>query len=238
MNKRYYWLKLNKNFFKRHDIRIIEDMENGKDFILFYMKILLESIDHNGYLRFNENIPYNEKMLATITNTEEEIVKKALKILKELHLIEVKENKTIYMTQTDQMTGTETEWAAKKRQYRENKRQQKDTKKTKKDNVRQEKEKEIDKEIEIDKTVGRFQRFWRIYPKKIGKQKCMRWFKQKNISEVLTVKIIHAIIKQKQTQQWKKDNGQFIPHPYTWLNQGRWEDEVEQSRWDRIEGNL
>ena len=76
MNKRYYWLKLNKNFFKRHDIRIIEDMENGKDFILFYMKILLESIDHNGYLRFNKNIPYNEKMLATITNTEEETVKK------------------------------------------------------------------------------------------------------------------------------------------------------------------
>ncbi len=45
-NKKFYWLKLNKDFFKRHDIRIIEDMENGKEYVLFYMKLLLESVDH------------------------------------------------------------------------------------------------------------------------------------------------------------------------------------------------
>ena len=33
--KRYYWLKLKKDFFKRHDIKIIEEMDNGKDYILF-----------------------------------------------------------------------------------------------------------------------------------------------------------------------------------------------------------
>jgi len=32
---------------------------------------------------------------------------------------------------------------------------------------------------------------------------------------------------QKATEQWRKDNGQFIPHPQTWLNQRRWEDDVE-----------
>ena len=31
-DKRYYWLKLKRDFFKRHDIRIIEDMPNGKDY--------------------------------------------------------------------------------------------------------------------------------------------------------------------------------------------------------------
>ena len=38
-NQKYYWLKLKRDFFKRHDIRIIEEMPNGKDYILFYLKL-------------------------------------------------------------------------------------------------------------------------------------------------------------------------------------------------------
>ena len=47
-NKKYYWLKLKKDFFKRHDIQIIENMPNGKDYVLFYLKLLVESVDHEG----------------------------------------------------------------------------------------------------------------------------------------------------------------------------------------------
>ena len=35
--EKYYWLKLDRNFFKRHDIRIIEDMPDGKEYVLFYL---------------------------------------------------------------------------------------------------------------------------------------------------------------------------------------------------------
>jgi hypothetical protein len=38
--------------------------------------------------------------------------------------------------------------------------------------------------------------------------------------------MLSAIAKQKNTDQWKKDNGQYIPAPATWLNQGRWQDEI------------
>ena len=38
--------------------------------------------------------------------------------------------------------------------------------------------------------------------------------------------LLTAIEKQKESAQWSKDNGQFIPHPTTWLNGKRWEDEV------------
>jgi predicted phage replisome organizer len=148
-SKQYYWLKLNKDFFKRHDIRIVEGMDNGKDYILFYMKLLLESIDHEGRLRFSETIPYNEKMLSTITNTNVDIVRAAIQVFRELKLMEILDDKTIYMTQTNLMLGTETEWASKKREYREKQKQlviETDTLRTKKDNVRQ----EIEKEIEID----------------------------------------------------------------------------------------
>ena len=83
-NRKFYWLKLNKDFFKRHDIRIIEEMENGKDYILFYLKLLLESVNHEGHLRFSETIPYNEKMLSVITNTNIDVVRSAMKVLAEL----------------------------------------------------------------------------------------------------------------------------------------------------------
>jgi hypothetical protein len=33
---------------------------------------------------------------------------------------------------------------------------------------------------------------------------------------------------QKTSAQWQKDNGQYIPNPATWLNQGRWDDEIKE----------
>lgn len=149
--KRYYWLKLKRDFFKRHDIRIIEAMPNGKDYVLFYLKLLLESIDHEGHLRFSETIPYNEDMLAVITGTNIDIVRSAMKLFVELKMMEIFDDSTIYMSEVERLIGSETKWAEKKRQFR-----------AKEDNVlplspacpshvRQEIEKEIEIESETDK---------------------------------------------------------------------------------------
>lgn len=116
--KRFYWLKLKRDFFKRHDIRIIESMPNGKDYILFYLKLLCESVDHEGNLRFSDLIPYNEEMLATITDTNIDIVRSALKVFAGLNMMEVLDDGTIYLNEVQKMIGCETEWAAKKRAYR------------------------------------------------------------------------------------------------------------------------
>ena len=104
-SKKFYWLKLKRDFFKRHDIRIIEEMPNGKDYVLFYLKLLLESIDHEGSLRFSDTIPYNEQMLSVITNTNVDIVRSAMKLFIELHLIDVLEDQTIYMGEIEKMIG-------------------------------------------------------------------------------------------------------------------------------------
>ena len=40
--------------------------------------------------------------------------------------------------------------------------------------------------------------------------------------------ILAAIEAQKKSEQWVKDGGQYIPHPATWLNQGRWDDQVTE----------
>ena len=118
MADRFYWLKLKRDFFKRHDIRIIESMQNGKDYILFYLKLLCESVDHEGNLRFNDQIPYNEEMLATITNTNIDIVRSAIQMFSKLGMMEIMDDGTYFMNEVQKMIGCETEWASKKREYR------------------------------------------------------------------------------------------------------------------------
>lgn len=119
-NKKFYWLKLKRDFFKRHDVRIIEEMPNGKDYILFYLKLLLESIDHEGELRFSDTIPYNEQMLSVITNTNIDIVRSAMKVFVELNMIEIFDDQTIYMAEVQKLIGSETAGAERVRKHRQN----------------------------------------------------------------------------------------------------------------------
>lgn len=151
--KRYYWLKLQKDFFKRHDIRIIESMPNGKDYILFYLKLLCESTSHEGNLRFSDTIPYSEEMLATITNTNVDIVRTAIKIFSELHMIEVMDDGTYFMREVQKMIGSETGKAARAREYRQKKLLERHNSATLPPQCGLEIELELDKdkELEIDK---------------------------------------------------------------------------------------
>lgn len=105
-DKQYYWLRLKRDFFKRHDIQIIESMPNGKDYILFYLKLLCESVDHEGTLRFSEEIPYNENMLSIITNTNVDIVRSAVKIFTELKMMDIMDDGTYFMREVEKMIGT------------------------------------------------------------------------------------------------------------------------------------
>ncbi len=117
-SRKYYWLKLKRDFFKRHDIRIIESMPNGKDYILFYLKLLVESVDHNGALRFSDTIPYNNEMLSVITNTNVDIVKNALEIFVNLKMIDVLDDSTIFMNEVSNMIGAAADNANANRQRR------------------------------------------------------------------------------------------------------------------------
>ena len=77
-----------------------------------------------------------------------------------------------------------------------------------------------------------FLTFWKAYPKKIGKDAAWKKWKQLNGTRPALAALVSAIEKQAQSDQWQKEGGQYIPHPATWLNQGRWADEVETSEGD------
>lgn len=123
--KRFYWLKLKKDFFKRHDVIIIENMPNGKDYLLFYLKLLCESVDHDGNLRFSDEIPYNEQMLSTITNTNIDIVRSAIKIFTSLNMMELMDDGTYYMNKVNVMIGSavDNDNANRQRRFRERQKQ-------------------------------------------------------------------------------------------------------------------
>jgi len=71
-----------------------------------------------------------------------------------------------------------------------------------------------------------FAEFWQAYPRKEAKAAAEKaWAK---VPADLHAAIMAAVGKHKKSDQWTKDGGAFIPHPATWLNQRRWEDEVPE----------
>ena len=126
--KKYYWLKLPKDFFKRHDITYIKSLPDGHKIAFFYLELMAESVDHDGELRFSEGIPYTDSMLASVTNTAPDVVKTSMQVLKDLGLVEVKEDGTIVLPKVLKMIGSasDTDEARRSRRYRERKKAERD----------------------------------------------------------------------------------------------------------------
>jgi len=73
---------------------------------------------------------------------------------------------------------------------------------------------------------GLFDEFWNAYPLKKAKDSARKAFDKRNPDEALLSAMLAAIAVQAQSPEWTKDSGRFIPHPATWLNAGRWQDET------------
>jgi hypothetical protein len=84
------------------------------------------------------------------------------------------------------------------------------------------------KRVNIPKSDPRigaaFDRFWNAYPRKIAKPHAFSSFTSDMVDKIED--ILEAIRIQRTMPAWTKDNGQFIPHPATWLRARRWEDQM------------
>jgi hypothetical protein len=80
--------------------------------------------------------------------------------------------------------------------------------------------------IETKATNETFDVFWTTYPRKTAKAEALKSWSKLKPDEPLILAILKALELQKQSSQWRRDAGQYIPHPATWLNQRRWEDEA------------
>jgi len=90
------------------------------------------------------------------------------------------------------------------------------------------------KETKTGPCQENFIRFWNEYPRKKSQGQAERAFLKLNPDAQLLTTILDNLKRAKQSPEWLKDGGRFIPYPATWLNAKGWEDEyktTEDSEW-------
>lgn len=113
-----YWLKLYNDFMDRDEIQILRAQENGDSYIVFYITLMLKSEKTGGYMRLNNNIAYDARMLAAVTRTNIDIVKAAMTALENLGMLVILEDGTIFIPEVQKLIGTSANNANAKRQQR------------------------------------------------------------------------------------------------------------------------
>jgi hypothetical protein len=73
--------------------------------------------------------------------------------------------------------------------------------------------------------IARFERFWEVYPLKVGKDAARKEWLKRSPDDDLTTLMIKKVREHEASPQWRDQDGKFIPHPRTWLHQGRWQDQ-------------
>lgn len=153
-----------------------------------------------------------------------------LKRYKALQIVTLHDNGDVTINAFDARQTENTTAAERQKKYRERlktkpeKRNARDITRYNDSNARiEEKRRDKNRVLTASGDDG-FNSFWSAYPRKIGKSEAGKaWQKLKpDLAVVLT-----ALETQTSSDQWQRDGGKFIPHPTTWLNQKRWEDEVE-----------
>ena len=247
-NGRYYWLKLRENFFDEDTIAWLEEQENGKDYVLFYLKLCLKSLNTDGCLirRVGDMlIPYEVRKLAEMTNTDFDTAVVALELLKKIGLVEVLESGEIYMTKLFDMVGSEAANGNAQRQRRFRERKKKEALQapvtdgvTKSNTEIRDKsiEIEIDKEIDKDKEKAaatksddidkEFENLWSLYPRKQGQANALKAYRKARKGKPEVYKTVEDGIKRYISYlEKKKTKPEYIKQGSTWFNQRCWEDD-------------
>jgi hypothetical protein len=212
----------------------------------------------------NSLIPYDENMLATITNTNVDMVRAALTAFKNLGLLEIMDDKSIFMSEIKLMIGAESDSAERVRKYRKKKAlaQIEAPKTLQCNNCNEISNTDIEKDLEIDIDIEKeldnnppkegvlgdtkksritfptanafFNTFWNAYPKKKGLSKAYKTFLTLPIDSNKLDDILQAIDISLSSEQWQKENGRFIPEPANWLINERWND-VDKTNFEPVE---
>lgn len=257
---KFYWLQLKEDFFDEDAIDWLEEQPNGKEYSLFYLKLCLKSLRTNGVLIRrvgNMLVPYDHVKLGELTKTNPDTVMVAMQLLLNIGLVQKLDNGELYLTQVENMIGTQSKGAFKKQQQRLTRKnpteliegRQKGDKRP--PDIEIEKDKELELELEEDKEKKEpngskvdasilsqdeqyFKTFWSAYPKKVNKKGTFAAFKKiKNLKNEMPL-ILEAIEYFKSSKEWTKDGGQYIPYPTTFINQERWKDEQAETREDQL----
>ena len=150
-SKKYYWIKLKTDFFDQDTIDFLMGQENGAEYVVIYQMLILKTAQQGGYLgtkMAEAMIPYDIKKIVRDTKYfDYDTVTIALELFKKLGLVYEESNHILKLAGAEQLVGSESKWAEKKRIYRDS---QRTIQGQIEDNVRQEIDIDKEKDIEID----------------------------------------------------------------------------------------
>jgi hypothetical protein len=75
--------------------------------------------------------------------------------------------------------------------------------------------------------IDHFESFWSVYPRKVGKAQARKSWDKLKLNDDTVKMIAENIALRIKYGEWSDANKTFIPHASTYLNNARWEDEVE-----------
>ncbi len=84
--------------------------------------------------------------------------------------------------------------------------------------------KELGNACASDRTPDGFAAFWAAYPRKVARERAIKAWRKLSPNESTQTALMAGLERAKRSQQWRKDRGEFVPYPATWLNERRWED--------------
>ena len=133
---RYYFCQLKEDFFKSHPHDVLRGMEGGREALLLYIELLLESAGHDGHLLFNDHMPFTPELISAKFQTPIGIVEHSLEVLMSLELIIKTDSGELILPKFAKYVGSKTEMAEYMANWREKKEEglQKDKGEITKDN--------------------------------------------------------------------------------------------------------
>ena len=237
------WIKLTVNMFDDEKIRLIQAIPEADAIIVIWVRLLTLAgkTNSDGQIYINENMPYNDEMLATLFNKPVNTIRLAIKTLESFGMIDVFENGTIFVNNWEKHQNIEGMEKIKE-QNRIRQQKQREKRKLLVDNVTSRDshttELELELELELEKESNKdntskqasmetiFSEVWSLYPKKTMRKEALAAFKKAVKNGTNTEDIKKGVEKYadhlESNKSWLKpmDGGR-------WFNKERWNDEYD-----------
>jgi predicted phage replisome organizer len=244
------WIKLDINILDDEKIKIIRSHPDGNSIVVLWIGLLCLAMKSQrpGIIEISNALPYTIEDISQLFNIEKKTCELGLMLFRKYRMVDILDDGAIeiinftkhqsiaYIERKRELTRLRVEKHRAKQVIsnalvtrnsvtvtltEENK------------NKNKNKEKHIcanqeDSHGTVSKYTGEFLKFYESYPRKVGKEPAWKAWKKRNGDRPDIETLLKILEEQKRSDQWQKEGGQFVPLPATWINQGRWDDKLEE----------
>ena len=124
MAKRYYWMKIDEEFFRQIEIKGLRKLENGDSCVIAYQKMLAYSLRYNARIYFDNLVDTFEEEIALTIDEDVEVIKTTLSFLERVGLVDRINEEELIFNQICELTGEESDNMQRVRRRRAKKKEE------------------------------------------------------------------------------------------------------------------